>query len=62
LHTNNGKEYVILELQFFLKKQEIIYETSIPYAHQQNSYTKQLNYILLEKEQLIQLEVYLLDS
>jgi len=28
LHTDNGGEYVISELQFFLKKQEIIHETS----------------------------------
>ena len=49
LHTNNGEEYIMLVLQFFLREQEIIYETSTPYIYQKNSYTEQLNCILLEK-------------
>ena len=28
LYTDNGEEYVISELQSFLREQEIIYETS----------------------------------
>ena len=28
LHTDNKREYVVLELEFFLKEQEIIYKTS----------------------------------
>ena len=28
LHTNNRREYVISKLQFFLREQEVIYETS----------------------------------
>ena len=40
LHTDNGEEYVISELQSFLREQGIIYETSIPYIHQQNGHTR----------------------
>jgi len=40
LHTDNGREYVISELQSFLREQGIIYKTSIPYVHQQNSHTR----------------------
>jgi len=36
LHTDNGEEYMILELQSFLHKQGIVHETSIPYVYQQN--------------------------
>ena len=28
LHTDNRREYIMLELQFFLWEQEIIYKTS----------------------------------
>ena len=34
LHTDNGGEYVTSELQFFLREQEVIYETSTLYMHQ----------------------------
>lgn len=37
LHTDNRGEYVLLELQPFLKKQGIIYETSKFHVYQQNS-------------------------
>jgi len=53
LHTDNGKEYVMSELQFFLKEQEVIYETSIPHVYQQNNHAEQLNHTLLEKAQLM---------
>jgi len=33
LHTNNRTEYITLELKAFLRKQEIIHETSIPYVY-----------------------------
>ena len=33
LHTDNKGEYVILELQFFLREQEIIYKTSTLYVY-----------------------------
>jgi len=36
LHTDNGREYVTLELQFFLREQGVIYETSTLYIYQQN--------------------------
>ena len=38
LHTDNREEYIILELQFFLKEQEIIHKTSTLYIYQQNAY------------------------
>ena len=34
LYTDNRREYVTLELQFFLKEQEIIYKTSTSHIHQ----------------------------
>jgi len=49
LHTNNGGEYVMSELQFFLREQGIIHKTSTPHVHQQNGCTELLNCILLEK-------------
>ena len=49
LHTNNREEYIILELQSFLREQEIIHKTSTLFVYQQNSCAKQLNYILLKK-------------
>ena len=61
MHTDNKGEYITSELQLFLRKQEIIYKTSTLYIHQQNGHTEWLNYTLLEKMQLIQLKVYLLD-
>ena len=36
-------------LQFLFREQEIIHETNTSYVQQQNSHTKQSNYILLEK-------------
>ena len=51
LHTDNREEYIISELQFFLREQEIIYETSTSYVHQQNGHAEQLNHTLLEKVQ-----------
>ena len=33
LQTDNGGEYIISELQFFLREQEIIYETSTLHIH-----------------------------
>ena len=33
LHTDNGREYMISELQSFLREQEIVYETSTPHVH-----------------------------
>jgi len=47
LYTDNGGEYVILKLQFFLREQEIIHKTSTVY--QQNGHAKWLNHTLLEK-------------
>jgi len=49
LHTDNGKEYVMSELQSFLREQGVIHETSILYVYQQNGHAEQLNHILLEK-------------
>ena len=49
LHIDNRGEYVISELQSFLREQKIIHKTSTPYIYQQNGCAKQLNYILLEK-------------
>ena len=49
LHTDNRREYIMLELKFFLREQEIIYKTSTLYMCQQNSYIQQLNCTLLEK-------------
>ena len=40
LHTDNRREYVMLELQSFLREQEIIYKTSTSYVHQQNGCTE----------------------
>jgi len=51
LHTDNGGEYITLELQFFLCKQGIVHKTSISYVHQQNGRAEQLNWTLLEKAQ-----------
>ena len=59
LHTDNGREYVMLELQSFLRKQEIIYKTNTPHVYQQNSCTEQLSHTLLKKAQSMQLEAYL---
>jgi len=42
---------MILELQFFLREQEIVHKTSTPYVHQQNGQAEQLNQTLLEKMQ-----------
>jgi len=36
LHTDNGGEYMTLELQSFLCEQGIVHETSTPHVHQQN--------------------------
>ena len=33
LHTDNGEEYIISELQSFLREQGIIHETSILHVH-----------------------------
>jgi len=33
LYTDNKREYVTLELQFFLREQEIIYKASTLYVH-----------------------------
>jgi len=40
LHTDDGGEYIIPELQSLLREQEIIYETSTPNVHQQNGHAK----------------------
>ena len=61
LYTDKEEEYIILELQSFLREQEIIHETSTPYVYQQYSCAKWLNCILLKKAQSIWLEVYLPD-
>jgi len=53
LHTDNKGEYITLELQSFLRGQEIIYENNTSYIYQKNGYAEQLNHILLEKTQLI---------
>jgi len=62
LHTNNGGEYMTLELQFFLCKQGIVHKTSISYVYQQNGQAEQLNQTLLEKAQFMQLKACLPDS
>jgi len=62
LHTDNGGEYITLELQSFLCEQGIVYETSTPYVYQQNSQAKQLNWTLLEKMQSMRLKACLSDS
>jgi len=51
LYTDNGGEYMTLELQSFLCEQGIIHETSTPHVHQQNGQAEQLNQTLLEKVQ-----------
>jgi len=61
LYTDNEEEYIISELQSFLREQRIIHEISILYIYQQNGCAEQLNHILLEKTQLIQLGAYLPD-
>jgi len=33
LYTNNVREYITLELQFFLREQEIIHKTSTSHIH-----------------------------
>jgi len=33
LYTNDGGEYMMLELQYFLKEKKIIYETSTSHVH-----------------------------
>jgi len=48
LHTDNRREYIMLELQFFLWEQEIIYKTSTWHVYQQNSCAEQLNCTPLE--------------
>jgi len=53
LHTDNKREYIMSELQFFLREQGIIYETSTSHVYQQNSCAEQLNCILLEETQSI---------
>ena len=40
LHTDNGGEYIISELQSFLREKRVIYETSTLHVHQQNSCAK----------------------
>jgi len=62
LHTNNGGEYMTLELQFFLCKQGIVHKTSTSYVYQQNDQAEQLNQTLLEKAQFMQLKACLPDS
>ena len=52
----------MLELQSFLREQEVIHETSTSHVHQQNGYAEWLKSILLKKAQLMQLEAYLLNS
>ena len=37
LYTDNKREYIMSELQSFLREQRIIYKTSTLYIHQQNS-------------------------
>ena len=49
LYTDNGREYVTLELQSFLREQGVIHKTNTLYVHQQNGHAEQLNYTLLEK-------------
>jgi len=49
LHTDNREEHVMVDLQFFLREQEIIHETRTSYIYQQNGHAEQLNHILLEK-------------
>ena len=49
LHTDNKREYIMLELKSFLREQRIIYKTSTPHVCQQNSCVEQLDYTLLEK-------------
>jgi len=61
LHTDNEGEYVMSELQFFLRKQGVIYKTNILHVHQQNGYAEQLNCILLKKAQSIWLEACIPD-
>jgi len=61
LHTDNGGEYIISELQSFLAEQGIIHETSTPHVHQQNGRAEQLNHTLLEKVQSMRLEACLSD-
>jgi len=61
LYTDNEEEYIISELQSFLREQRIIHEISILYIYQQNGCAEQSNHILLEKTQLIQLGAYLPD-
>jgi len=61
LYTDKKEEYIMLELQSFLRKQEIIHKTSTLYVYQRYSCAKWLNCILLEKTQSIWLEVYLPD-
>jgi len=51
LHTDNGREYMTLELQSFLCEQGIVHETSTPHVHQQNGQAEWLNQTLLEKAQ-----------
>ena len=62
LHTDNRGEYITWELQFFLREQRIIYETSTLYIYQQNSHAEWLNCTLLEKAQSIWLEACPPDS
>jgi len=61
LHTDNGGEYVILELQSFLREQGVIHEISTLYVYQQNGYAEWLNCTLLEKAQFMWLEACLPD-
>jgi len=51
LHTDNGGEYMTLELQSFLCEQRIVHETSTPHVYQQNGQAERLNWTLLEKTQ-----------
>jgi len=40
LHTDNGGEYVTLELQFFLREQRVIHKTNTLYIYQQNGHAE----------------------
>jgi len=40
LHTDDGREYLMLELQSFLREKKIIHETSTLYVHQQNGHAE----------------------
>jgi transposase InsO family protein len=61
-HTDNGGEYMSLDMTQFFKEKGILHEMTAHYAHQQNGSAERLNHTLLEKVRAMQQHACTLDS